>query len=508
MKRIIGIVMLLAVSFSGFAQLRLAHLFGDHMVLQRDTTVSVWGWAAPGAKVSLKASWNRSRVTAVAGADSLWRMALPTPSAGGPHTLTFRCGREEIVLQDVLTGEVWICSGQSNMEMPVRGFGSQRLEGSLDAILSAGDYADKIRLFHIKEKTSDMPQPDVDAVWKKAAPVSVADASAVAYFFARRLTGLIGVPVGIVMNPWGGSWIQAWMPRETLAEALETAPAPYRDATLQYKSPDGNDYPREVASIWNARVHPLIGFTARGFLWYQGCSNLGEGTYYGKMQDAMIRRWRRDWGSDMPFLFVTIAPHGYSDPDDISRPVLVENQLGSIARLPGVYAAVTEMLGSRYLIHPPRKQEVADQLAMLASERVYGVTTGFGSGFPYPDLIEFPQETWQEQDAWRPVAGYMTHITAAPDHVGKVRIRFGNVPFGMGYFTKPAVTGFEVAGADRVFHPAEAVQMWWNWVEVSCEAVPEPQAVRYSFHNFVEGVDLESATGVPVPCFRSDDWPQ
>ncbi|MBR1574636.1 MAG: sialate O-acetylesterase [Bacteroidales bacterium] len=506
MKRILCLLATSFLSLTAFGQLRLAGIFSSDMVLQRDTTIAIWGWAAPGAKVTLKTSWDKKAYRAVAAQDSTWRMAVQTPGAGGPLTLTFRSGKETVSLTDVLSGEVWICSGQSNMEMPVRGFGPQRLEGAKDAILTAGEYANKVRLVMIREKTSATPQSDVDAVWTKAAPASVADASAVAYFYARRLTSVLGVPVGVVMNPWGGSWIESWMPREALQEALSDVPEGQREAILSHKDPADQPYPRELAAIWNSRVYPIVGFTARGFLWYQGCSNTAEAPLYGRMQDAMIRCWRQAWGAQMPFLFVTIAPHDYNDAPGLARPLVVEQQLSTLAHLPQVYAAVTETLGSRYLIHPPKKQEVADQLVMLAAERVYGQSTGLGCGFPYPDHIEFPAESWRQTDTWRPVAGYPAHLTSGPDHPGKVRIRFGNVPFGMGLFGKNEVTGFEVAGDDRVFHPAEARLMWWNWVEVSCEAVPEPQAVRYSFHNFVEGVDLESAMGVPVPCFRSDDW--
>ena len=478
MKRFLLIVVAALLALPGFSgELRLAGVFSDNMVLQRETDCPVWGWAAPGARVSVSASWSRKAVSAVADADGRWRVSLRTPEAGGPYTMTVRSGKERLERHDILCGEVWVCSGQSNMQMPVAGFSRQVVEGSREAILRAPAMADRIRIFKMDADTTQVPQADIKAEWKKASGNMAAYTSAVGYFFAERLTESLGIPVGIIVNAWVGSRIAAWMEAETVESLRGTVPDGQIAKTFAERN--GGAYPVQVQSLWNGRMLPVAGYAARGFLWYQGESDI-EDLYYDRVQAAMVARWREKWGrGEMPFLFVTLAPYGYGEPAGEKRPRFVEVQLRSLQEIPSCYAAVTESLGKENSIHPPKKREIADQFAILALDKVYGREMATSS-FPYPVKYTFGD--------------------------GKAVVEFGNAPMGVGdWYTE--IKGFELAGADRVFHPARATAggNWSRFVTVTCPEVPEPVAVRYAFHNYVES-NLFSTLGVPVPCFRSDDW--
>ena len=479
MKKTILMILAALLALPGFSgELRLAGVFSDNMVLQRETACPVWGWAAPGARVSVSVSWSRKAVSAVADADGRWRVSVRTPEAGGPYTMTVRSGKERLERRDILSGEVWVCSGQSNMQMPVAGFSRQLVEGSREALLRAPAMADRIRIFKVDADTTQVPQADVKAVWKKASGNMAAYTSAVAYFFAERLAEGLGVPVGIIVNAWGGSRIAAWMEAETVESLRGTVPEEQLAKTLAERN--GKAYPVQVQSLWNGRMLPIAGYAARGFLWYQGESDI-EDMYYDRVQAAMVARWREVWGcGEMPFLFVTLAPYSYGKSAGEKRPRFIEVQLRSLKEIPSSYAAITESLGREHSIHPPKKQEIADQFALVALDKIYGREMATSS-FPYPVKYTFAD--------------------------GKAVIEFGNAPFGVGNWDVPRITGFELAGEDRVFHPAQATAGgdWSRFVTVTCPEVPEPVAVRYAFHNYVES-NLFSTLGIPVPCFRSDDW--
>ena len=459
-------------------ELRLAGVFSDNMVLQREADCPVWGWAAPGSRVSVSVSWSRQAVSAVADAEGRWQVSLRTPEAGGPYTMTVRSGKERLERRDILCGEVWICAGQSNMQMPVGGFSRQPVLESREAILRAPSMADRIRILKVSADTTQVPQADIADQWKKASGVTAAYTSAVAYYFAERLTESLGVPVGIIENAWGGSRIAAWMEAETVESLRGTVPDGQIAKTMAERN-GGSAYPIQVQSLWNGRMLPIAGYAAKGFLWYQGESDLND-LYYDRIQAAMVARWREVWGrGEMPFMFVTIAPYSYGNSADEARPRFVEVQMRSLGLIPSSYAASAESIGAEQCIHPAHKREIADQFAMTALAKIYGLDMVYD--FPYPVDYSFGD--------------------------GKAVVEFGDAPFAIGNRAFPDIKGFELAGADRVFYPAHAKAggKGGRFVTVSCPEVPEPVAVRYAFHNYVES-DLFSPLGVPVPCFRSDDW--
>ena len=255
----------------------------------------------------------------------------------------------------------------------------------------------------------------------------------------------------------------------------------------------------------------MAGYAIRGFVWYQGCSELifGDIPYYDKMQAAMVRSWRDLWGDNdnkLPFYFTLIAPYSYSDPDGCKRGYFVENQLASLDIIPNSAVAVTETLGDRGCIHPARKKEVADQFAVLALERVYNIRTGLGGALVHPDVVTFPSSSSVE---YRKIhqSGYDLEIRRGGEPSTSIVIHFADTWTGLGHYSDygSPVKGFEVAGPDRVFHSVPAVTLW-DTVVVDCSSVSDPAAVRYAFHNWTEG-DLRTALGIPVASFRTDDWP-
>ena len=458
--------------------LALSHIFSDHAVLQQDTQTPVWGWGTPGSEVSVKASWNKKAVKAKVQADGSWRVTLGTPKADGlSHSIVVKSGKETLTVNDVVLGEVWLCSGQSNMEMPVRGFGFQGVEGSTDAIMSAHETASDVRVFDIKAGMKKEPEKDVENVWELSTPGVAAKTSAVGYFFARRLTKSLGVPVGIIVNAWGGSRIEPWMTWDAINGAGLTEE---ELAEVRKLDESANRWPESSELVWNGRVAPIVGYAAKGILWYQGCSNIGQ-KCYDKLQNAMVMQWRRAWDRDMPFIYTLLAPYEHGDANGSWRPLFVEKQMRTADEVPNAWYVCTETLGEKTVIHPAKKQEVADMMVMRALQDVYGMDCGINIGQPLPKTHEFGAD-------------------------GVVKVRLTNIWSDLMSITDRGITGFELAGEDHVFHLASAEIDWdGNTILVHCPEVPHPIAVRYAWRNWM-GANLAKTSGIPVPPFRSDNW--
>ena len=457
--------------------LQLSHLFTDHAVLQRETVVPVWGWGKPGSTVQVSGSWNGQTISGKVADDGSWRVSLTTGAGGGPYTLSVRCGKESKTVFDIALGEVWICSGQSNMEMPVSGFGFQEVEGATEAILAAPETASQIRVLNIKTPKKTEPVADIDAVWAYSDGEVTARTSAVAYFFARRLAKSMGVPVGIVVNAWGGSRIEPWMTRGMIDAAGISAEERAAIDAIQ-EQPDR--WPETPELIWNGRVAPIAGYAAKGILWYQGCSNMGQNCY-DKLQAQMVKSWREAWGLDLPFIYTLLAPFEHGDADGRWRPHFVETQLHTQKLLDKAWAVCTETLGNKVTIHPPKKQEVADMMYMRAMQNVYGIHTGISMELPELKEVVYGED-------------------------GVVRVTLTEVWSNLASISSRDITGFELAGEDREFHLAQAQVDWdGQTILVRCPEVPAPVAVRYSFRNWM-GADLAKSNGIPVPPLRSDDW--
>ena len=455
----------------------LSHLFSDHAVLQQQTQAPVWGWGDPGKKVEVV--WDGQTYRTTVQADGSWRVSIPTGKADGTnYTLTVKSGKETLTVKDIVLGEVWICSGQSNMEMPVSGFGFQEVEGATEAIMAAPETASQVRVFDIKTPKCTEPQADVDAAWAYTDGAVTAKTSAVGYFFARRLTRSLGVPVGIIVNAWGGSRIEPWMTREIIDGAGLTEQE-LKDLYAVEEQPDR--WPETPELIWNGRVKPIVGYAAKGILWYQGCSNMGQPHCYDKLQKAMVQMWRKEWGRELPFIFTLLAPHDHGDADGRWRPFFVENQLHTEEILSQSFAICTETLGNKVTVHPSQKKEVADMMVQRALQNVYGIYSGVSIELPRLQSVEYLED-------------------------GTAKVTLTQVWSNLMSISAREIVGFELAGEDRQFHLAKAEVDWdGNTILVSCPEVPKPVALRYGWRNWM-GANLQKSNGIPVPPFRSDDW--
>ena len=485
MKKLTIISILLSLASLLPAQsLQLPRVFSDHMVLQQQASAPVWGWGEPGKTVTVQTSWNGATVKTKVADDGAWHVNVATGAAGGPYTMTVRAGKETLTVHDVALGEVWVCSGQSNMEMPMRGFGFQEVEGFRENLLEAAEYADRIRVFDIKTDTTHFVLKDVTLRgnaegWMLSSPDVYAETSAVAYLFAKRLTRNLGVPVGIIVNAWGGSRIEPWM----TMESVENSGIPAEElAKIKQLHETAGLWPNGVATCWNGRVAPIAGYAAKGFLWYQGCSNLGQ-SCYDKLQATMVKLWRDAWGQgDLPFIYALLAPHDYGNADGRQRPAFVETQMNVQQLVPNCYAVCLETLGAKHTIHPNKKQEVADMMVLRALSSSYGVPVYMPIDYPTPKSIEYLDD-------------------------GRVKIQFNNVWSNLQSIEDREIKGFELAGEDRVFHLADAEVNWdGQTVFVQCAEVPHPVAVRYAYRNLMD-TNMKTSYGIPVPPFRSDDWP-
>lgn len=502
------------------AELRIAPVFTDNMVLQRDRSVPVWGAAAPGAEVSVEFAGRTS--SAVAGADGRWRVDLaPLPASKEPRTMTVS-GAGALTFTNVLVGDVWLCSGQSNMEWIV--------EKSADFEREKADANQPlIRHFKVPRKHLPFPTEAVDASWVVCTPETVGQFTAAGYFFAREIVRELDVPVGLLNASFGGTRIEPWISPQAAKEAKAL---PEMAALARKASPDtpegkanfeaylkrveewlpgaktavagGGDFPAPPEEPWitgneqqltrlhNGMVAPLIPYAIRGALWYQGEANAGDPARYLEKMQTLVDGWRAAWGqSELPFYLVQLANYQTSKADDPAMgdgwAKLREQQIKAAA-LPGFGVAVAIDIGESGDIHPRNKQDVGKRLARWALTKTYG------RGGPTSGPI----------------------FRASRVENGKVAIEFDHAESGLMFGRKKGLAPVEpadgaklgwvsVAGADRKFQWAEA-SIDGSRLLVWSDKVPEPVAVRYAFTHNPEGVLLYNKDGLPASPFRTDDW--
>lgn len=464
MKNIMVILGLL-ISGSAFCQTTLPSFFSSGMVLQRNENVAVWGWDEPGAKIAIATSWGmKSKVSA--DNNGKWSVELATPGAGGPYTINVK-GSEEIILKDVLIGEVWLCSGQSNMEMILSGYTNQPIEGSNEAILNSEN--DQIRWYKAERGASLEPLDTVQGTWHSAEPSTIGELSATAYFFGKKLQEILKVPVGLITTSWGGSSVEAWMDEETIS-SFEGMVMP---ESLPVKTPN-----KKPSLLYNAMINPFVGYQIKGAIWYQGEANRHNPMQYKQLFPAMINAWRDKWQQgDFPFYFVQIAPFGYNG--GVNSAFLREAQLYTMQHVKNTGMAVTLDIGSCRSIHPPKKKEVGHRLAYWALAKTYNIGGIACSGPVYKGFEKTPDGK----------------ITLSFDHAEKGLVSSGE-----------ELTGFTIAGDDRKFYPAQARITRDKKIIVWNPDVKGPVAVRYGFENCAEGT-LFNVRGLPASSFRTDSWP-
>ena len=453
------------------AELRLPDIFSDHMVLQQQSKARIWGNAAPGARVVAVGSWApESPISAKAGKDGRWRLEIPTGEAGfEPQTLRLASGRDTVTISDILIGEVWFASGQSNMEM--RGFWTQPVEGAAQAIAFSCKYPG-IRMATIPKTISYDLQTEVPTEWKISSPENAVNFSATAYFFARNLSDLLNVPVGIICSAYGGSKVEGWLSRERL-ESYKTW-----DREAERNNDIMPDYERFNA-MYNAMLHPLAGYTIRGFIWNQGESNVGmHDSYHTRLAD-MVADWRSEWGlGELPFYMVEIPGWNYGNPAGDSAALLRESQHKAADIIPSCGIVCTsDLVYPREVddIHACKKAEIGERLAFMAAAKTYHMP-----GIPH----EYPRFKEMTVDGSRAILTF----SGAPD----------------GLSPHEDIEGFEAAGADGIFHPAQVRQNTWTLhVELYCPKAGTIKSVRYNFRNFAIG-KVHNLMGLPLIPFRTD----
>ena len=462
---VMGAALLLGI-LTTTAKVTLPKIFGDGMVLQRETQVNIWGEARHYAMVKITTSWDNKRHTTKSARDGKWKCAIPTPEAGGPYTITLDDG-EKTIIRDILIGEVWVCSGQSNMEMTMKGFKGQPVEGAIEDGLRSLDHS--LRMFTAKRNSQFSPVDTVYGSWQEASPTNLREFSATAYYFGRMLRQVLDVPIGLMVASWGGSACEAWMTAEWL-KAFPEAKIPQSPADIH--SPN-----RTPTVLYNGMLHPLIGYTMRGVIWYQGEDNVPRYATYSDMLSTMIRGWRTEWQQgDFPFYYCQIAPYDYSLIGwDVNSALLREQQAMVEKKVENAGMAVLMDAGLEYGIHPRKKRVAGERLAMLALGNTYNIG-GIPEHARY-EGVEFRGDT--------------------------AVVRFDRSKEWV-YFDKGTTSDlFEIAGADRVFHPAK-VWIERNRVYVKSDSVSNPVAVRYAFKNWADG-DL-FCDGLPISSFRTDNW--
>ena len=486
---VVGVALCCAVR----AEVQPHPLFTDGAVLQRDARVPVWGTAKAGEKITVE--FCGQKATATAGADGKWLAKLGKCKAGGPFTLTIR-GENTITLTNVCVGEVWVCSGQSNMEWPLRA-----AENGAQVIPNTAD--PQLRLFHVPKATADEPQSGVKAVWQVCEPKSVEGFSAVGYFFARDLRKALNIPIGMIESDWGGTYAEAWTEGSALKKVLpeavkrqaeavqkfdpEKAKAQHEQAMAKHKAAvakakaegkpapnpprapqDPRTGPNRPSALYNGMIAPLLPYALRGAIWYQGESNNSRQKEYQTLFPAMIGSWRKVWGlGDFPFFFVQIAPHQGMTPE------LREAQLIAWQKTPNTAMAVITDHGNATDIHPKAKEPVGGRLALAARALTYG------------EKIEYSGPVFKKLK----VSGDKAVLTF--DHLGG------------GLVAKDGeLKGFTLAGADKKFVAANAV-IEGDTVVVTSAEVKTPVAVRFGWSN-VPDLNLFNKAGLPATPFRTD----
>lgn len=456
------------------AKVVLPEILSNYAVLQQQTEVNLWGKASPKTVVSVTPSWNNRTITVRSDAEGKWQVKIQTPVASfTPYSIEFSDG-EVTRIQNILIGEVWFCSGQSNMEMPLNGFWNCPVENANEIIATSGEW-NTIRMATIPKTAALTPQEHVAGAWKESNPFNTPYFSATAFSFAKMLNRVLRVPIGIISCAWGGSKVEGWLPREVVEG--------YQDMDLEkeikipQKGKEWNYYTPTV--MYNGMLKPLQRYTICGFLWYQGESNVGREKNYIERLRTMVKLWRKEWGQgELPFYLVEIAPYDYGE--GISGALFREAQFQAVSLIPKSGMVCTNDLVYGYekpQIHPCQKEEVGKRLAYLALNKTYH---------------------------YRSIACEYPSYRSMTIQNGSVELTFNHADEGLSPWND--IEGFEIAGADKVFHPAVAVLVpEKKTVNVHSDKVKNPIAVRYCFHNFQPG-NLKNHRGMPVIPFRTDHW--
>jgi len=465
LKNIILISLLLLVQ-STYAAIKLPALIGNNMVLQQNSSIRVWGWADAGENVMIRASWQNETAHAITNADGSWKTTISTPKAGGPYTMIISGRDYSISLENIMIGEVWLCSGQSNMDFKLKelgGWGFYPNEVRNEALNNTN-----VRLFTVQKDTSAVPLANCKGNWLQADTNTLNNFSATAWFYGSYLSKKLGVPVGLIVSAWGGTPAEVWTPEASIKEEPELGYYLNRYNGTQW-------WPGSPGVLYNAMIHPLLNYTIRGAIWYQGESNRMDAKLYPALMNTMISAWRKAWGAgNFPFYYVQIAPFTYEEP--YAGALLREAQFKCLS-IPNTGMAVTmDLVDNIKDIHPKNKRDVGKRLAFWALNNTYNKTEGSFSGPLYKSM--------------------KTEDNSAV-------LEFTHADQGL-VILKTKKNNFLIAGNDHRFYPAE-VSIKGNTLKVTSQKVKQPVAVRYAFANTDEATFF-NGSGLPAPSFRTDSY--
>jgi len=500
LKKLLLFIFVLGAVLTGKAQVKLPALVGNNMVLQQNSKVNLWGWASPNEKIDIQLGWQDSNVEITAKPDGTWKTTVNTPQASEKEYTITITATNKITLKNILIGEVWICSGQSNMYFPVGKEEGTWKTGVLnyEEEIKNATYPN-IRIFTVLTKASQKPLDDVTGSWATCSPNNIKTFSAVAYFFGRDLFQNLKIPIGLISSSWGGTKAEAWTSQKVLEEnpdflsILETDAnneklyqeklESYYSSLKKERITNNNDLTKSELKkpkkeenktsyvLYNAMLHPLVNYTIKGAIWYQGESNAEQAYLYSSLFPAMVKNWRSDWNQgDFPFYYVQIAPHKSQNPE------IREAQLFSLKNIPNSGMVVTTDVGNATNIHPIDKQTVGQRLALIARAKTYNENKLVYSGPIY------------------------NHMKIKKD---RIQLFFNYADSGL-VKKGDSLKEFEIAGEDQVFYPADA-KIDGKIVVVSSAKVKNPVAVRFAWKAIPEP-NLFNKENLPASPFRTDDW--
>ena len=462
MKRIlIFLFILFAFNANMFAKITLPSVFADNMVLQQNSEVAIWGWSNPGETVKIVASWNsKDTVKVKANNAAAWKTSIKTIGAGGPYSVQI-LGNEGVKLNNVMLGEVWVCSGQSNMEMSVNW---KLINGEEEAAKANNP---NIRIFHVQKLGADFPQQTCNATWTLCTPETMRATSAVGYFFAREIQQKLNVPVGIIVSAWGGTPAEVWVEKSRIDNNPELSKNRHSD--------NSQGWPGKPGTLYNSMIAPFVPYGIAGAIWYQGESNCENYSVYSKLMKTLIENWRADFKKDFPFYLVQIAPFDYGD-KGTSEYIREQEEIVSKTVPNTGMVVITDLVDNIKDIHPKDKLNVGKRLANYALAETYKQNVG-----------AYKSPAYQAMQVEK----------------GKVRLTFSDVLTGL-KSTGKTPERFLIAGDDQKFVPATA-KIEGSTVVLSSKLVKTPIAVRFCFDDTTMP-DVFSNEGLPLAPFRSDKW--
>ena len=464
MKRILLLgTLLVGISSNSklFAIIRLPSIMSSNMVLQQKSQATLWGWSDASERFTITSSWKTSVDTVTAFNSGKWKAKISTPSAGGPYTITIQGRRNTIVLENILIGEVWICSGQSNMEMS----NTQQIK---DELSNANN--NNIRFFTVAKTTSEYPQDNCDGKWAACNEETLTRFSAIGYFFGKKLQKELNIPIGLIQSAWSGTPVELWEPTDVIDSdpVMKEAATKIRDVTYR---------PNKPGRIYNAMIYPISNYTIAGTIWYQGEGNTVRAHAYEKMFTGMIGAWRKQFNNEFPFYYVQIAPYTYESTYEAA--LLMEQQTKSLSYPKTGMVVITDLVDNVKDQHPKNKLDVGLRLANLALAETYN------RNIPAP---AYKNPMYKSMEVSK----------------GKINLFFYNATNGFMIKGDGKPTEFLIAGNDQNFLTAD-VKLEKDRIVVSNKQISNPVAVRFSFSNTGMS-NVFNKEGLPIVPFRTDKW--